>query len=415
MAVKSRFTAVFQDAEHVGESSDISDDQIIVKGGPNVVTQERWVWDSRIQEHGGPMRITWKIGDYERSNLSRLVGAALSPGLNVYSLSDEPLRRSLETPFYKSFHSAIFDIEEYFPPGSQDLFRFLRPDKCDVDIKITANRIEVAQWCLLPSNETLTFRKEEGIDACEVGLFYLDTRDHIDVNLSGLRCKWGPNDKVDNCQKTTLFYKTSHIESGPLKHPVVKLETPVGLHPKMLVDLRNFPTSEKCEYFTYLQLPVDLFIDRFQSSPVFLYGEHDLELPEYKLRDKSWGSEALFRLDAGIVNEVPLHSRYVEPVKGNESKIVTFTPLTFQACDSNDSDITQNPFYSRGPGYESFFTSDTIFSVLDSTNLEVAIPKPDVTNYEATKLVTLACLLLSLVYIWTKVIVRPRSERNATR
>lgn len=413
MAVKSRSTVLFQEAEDVGEHLEIGDGLLSVNGGPGVVVQQRWIVERVSQDVDGLQRITWRNGNFGSSNLSRAIGATLSPGFNVYSTSNDTLNHSLETPLYRSYHGDVFEASQYLPAVHEEIYSHLKPEKCDIDIRLEENRTVVAQWCLLPENETVTFKKEDYVDACEVGLFYLDTRDDVDVNVSGLRCKWRSDGELENCQKTTLFYKTSHVPSSGIEAPTIELETPVGLHPKVLIDLRNSSKSQNCGYYMSLQLPIDLFVDKFQSSPLFLYGEHDLELPEYKLREESWGSESLFELEAGIVNEVTLHSRYVEPVAGNESKAVTFSPLLFKACDSDDKDITENPFYSRGLGFESFFTPNTIFAAFDSPVIEVAIPRLDTGHYEATKLTTLAFLLISLMYLLSKIILKPRSRRHA--
>lgn len=415
MGVKSRFTVVFQDAEEVGERLEFSDDGLTVRGGPDVVVQQRWIVESEDKGIEGVRRVTWSNGGVEGSKLARMVSATLSPGFNVYSTEDGQLSQSFETPFYRSYHSAVPRIREYVPVELEEILARLDPERCDIDVRISGNRTEIAQWCLLQDKEKISFEKEPGTDACEAGLFYLDTRDSVDVNLSGLRCKWGDDGLMQKCQKTTLFYKTAHIPPRTLEHPAVELETPVGLHPKILIDLRDLPRSQGCGYFLHLKLPVDLFVDRFQSSPLFLYGAQDLELPEYKLREETWGSESLFELEAEQLNDITLHSRYVEPIAGNRSKTVQFTPLLFRACDSDEKNLMENPFYSRGLGYESFFTPNTIFETFPSSVLEVTIPRPDTTHYENTKLATLTCLLLSLVYILLKIVVKPRSKRHTAK
>ncbi|QLQ78682.1 hypothetical protein HG537_0B00320 [Torulaspora globosa] len=415
MGVKSRFTVVFEEAEDVGERLEALGDELRVRGGSDVVVQQRWVIDSLEPGIDGERRVTWSSGGIEGSKLARVVSATLSPGFNVYSTEIGQLSRSFETPFYQLYHSRDPQFREYVPVDLAGIWSRLDPGKCDIEVKMSGNRTEIAQWCLLRDNENITFRKEPDIDACEAGIFYLDTRDSIDVNLSGLRCKWSDDGVLQKCQKTTLFYKTSHFPFRSLDQPTVELETPVGLHPKMFIDLTNSHASEKCGYFLHLTLPVDLFVDRFQSSPLFLYGAQDLELPEYKLRNETWGSESLFELDAEQLNEITLHSRYVEPVAGNQSKTVDFTPLLFRACDSDEKTLLENPFYSRGLGYESFFTPNTIFGAFPLRSLEVTIPRPDTAHYETTKLVTLTCLLVSLVYILLKIIVKPRSGRHTAK
>ncbi|CCE91578.1 Pbn1p TDEL_0C06890 [Torulaspora delbrueckii] len=415
MTAKSRFTVLFEEAEDVGNHLRTDDYSLTVDGGPTAITQHRWTWGNASDDNDDITRITWRAGKLRTSNLSEVISSVLSPGFNVYKSLGEPLEKSVDTPLFKSFHSESFDIDSFLPVDSEARSLPWNAEDCDLDIRLRSNYTEVAQWCPLHENETVTFKRETGIDSSQAGLFYLDSRDDTLVNLSGLTCKWNASGNIEKCQKTTLFYKTPHMPTVSLETAVVELETPVGLHPKLMVNLTSAKATDKCEYYMLLQLPVDVFVDKYQSTPLFVFGEHDLELPEYKLRDKSWGSESLFRMEPGMLNELTLHSRYVEPVVGEEAKIISFTPVVFQACDSDQEDLLRNPFYSKGMGYESYFTPNTVFTHFNSQTLEVPIPKPDLLYYDATKFATLACLLVSMIYILSKVVGKPRSRRHSAR
>lgn len=415
MGVKSRFTVLFEDAEDIGDHLRTDEGSLTVDGGANVVVQQRWIWDDTEGGSGDTARITWRAGGVSNLEVSEIINAVLSPGFNVYRTSEEQLERSVDTPLFKVFHSEEFDIDRFLPEDSGARSLKWDAEHCDLDVRLGENYTEVVKWCPLGQNETLTFKKEHGIDSSQAGLFYVDTRDEALVNLSGMTCKWNATDDIEKCQKTTLFYKAAHLPTVSSESPVVELETPVGLHPKLLVNLTSAEKIDKCDYYLYLQLPVDLFVDKYQSTPLFVFGEHDLELPEYKLRDKTWGSEALFKAEPGELNEFTLHSRYVEPVEGQEPKVVAFTPEVFKACDTEHDDVVKNPFYSKGLGYESYFTPNTVFTHFRSQTLEVPIPKPDVEYYTATTFVTLSCLVVSMIYLIAKLVTKPRFRRHSTR
>lgn len=415
MVVKSRLTVLFEEAEDVGKHLQSDDHSLTVKGGPNILVQKRWIWGNAESQDEDNKRITWSAGKVSNSTLAEVINCVLSPGFNVYTAPGEPLEKGVDAAVFNSYHDDTFQIDKFLPPDSEARNLVWGSEYCDLDIRLRNNYTEVTQWCPLSGNSTVKFEKEEGVDSHQAGLFYLDTQDDNLINLSGITCKTNSNGSIEKCQKTSLFYKAAHISAQNPGNSVVELEVPTGLHPKLLVNLTNVEQKDKCEYYAYLQLPVGLFVDKYQSSPLFVLGEHDLELPEYKLRDNIWGSESLFYLNPGEVNEITLHSRYAEPVLGSDPSKIAFTPMVLQACDGGDTEVERNPFYSKGAGYEAFFTGDTVFTHFNSKTLEVSIPKPDVAHYNTTKYATLACLLLATVYLIVKVFRQPIPKRSSTR
>lgn len=246
----------------------------------------------------------------------------------------------------------------------------------------------------------------------------MDASDESDVDIGGIRCNWRMDDgKMERCQKTSLLYKQGHIAyNHSTTTTSLYLNEPIGLHPKIMIDLTDFEERPKCMYLMHLQLPLELFIDKFQSSPLLLFGEDDLELPEYSLRDKAWGSESIFELKAGTMNEVTLHTRYIEPSNNKGDKLeVSFDPEVILACDTGDNKVSRNPFYKKGLGYESLFTDDTTFRHLNSTTLLVPIPRPDTKDYSKIKNGTLLCLLISIIYIFSKVFGNNKKKRSVKR
>lgn len=399
---------LFESPEDVGSHISYNATHVTIEGDENVITQQRWIWEIPECETNSTdvLRISWRAGKVTTGPLSTIINPVLSSGLNIYTTSGETKGREINTPVYNSLHTPYFDLKKIkgFLPEVFDIsFVDWEWERCDLDIRLQDGHLQISQWCPLAKNETITFGKGPTISKSEAGLFYVDSQDQDDVNLSGLRCNWDSSGGIDKCQKTMLVYKPAHFNDNFQNKSLFELENPIGLHPKLMIDLENATESADCEYFMYLQLPVDIFVDKFQSSPLFVFGSDDLELPEYKLRDKSWGSEALFRLKPDSLNEITLHSRYVEPVEGGDHKSIFFEPILFRSCGTNSDKIERNPFYSKGLGYESFFTSDTIFYHMNSIKLHVPIPAPDAKFYNNIQYVTLACLLVSLLYLLQKI------------
>lgn len=414
MVIKSRLTVLFESPEDVGSHISYNATHLTVAGDENVIMQQRWMWELPQSEINSTdvLRITWRAGKVTTGPLYTIINPVLSSGFNVYTTSDEIIGLEVNSPVYNSLHISYFDlkkIKDFLPEIFDTSFVDWKWERCDLDIRLEDGHLHISQWCPLTKNETITFGKCTAIDKSEAGLFYVDSQDQYDISLSGLRCNWDASGDIDKCQKTMLIYKPAHFHENFQNKALYDLEKPVGLHPKLLIDLKNVTESTGCEYFMYLQLPVDIFVDKFQSSPLLVFGMDDLELPEYKLRDKAWGSEALFKLEPGRLNEITLHSRYVEPVEGGDYKPILFEPILFRSCGTNSEKIEHNPFYSKGLGYESFFTADTVFYHMNSISIHAPIPTPDAKFYNNIQYVTLACLILSLLYLLQKIF----GNRNA--
>ncbi|EDO18947.1 hypothetical protein Kpol_2002p17 [Vanderwaltozyma polyspora DSM 70294] len=426
MAFKGRLAALYGSLDEINEKLSINDTHIVLSGGDGVVLQQRWI--GSVDVDGVDLdfqgRITWRGPDTHCIDESNVIEPKLAKGLTVYvdrnsggkserssgGLKGYPL---VDSVVYKSYHE---DGEEFrikdFLPDSVDL-GFVDWDKSkDYDISITNSTIQIVEYSRLIGNDTFTYGKLSGTDKVEAGLFYADAQDEQDINLTGVRCTWDDDDnQLEGCQKTMLFYNPAHINladkiGDDTNQQILDIESPIGLHPKLLIDLRNQTNSGKnCKYFLYSQLPLQLFVDKFQSDPVVLFGEHDLELPDYKLKS-SWGSEVLFALENDKLNEITLHSRYVEPVEGGGYLNVGFNPAVFLACDSGNDNIKQNPFYSKGLGFESFFTDDTIFKHIANKDITVPIPRPDTEVYQTVTTITSVCLIVSMIYLFRKLFGR---------
>ncbi|CDF91845.1 ZYBA0S14-02520g1_1 [Zygosaccharomyces bailii CLIB 213] len=407
MVVKSRLSVLVGAEENVEGYTSNNGTHLVVQGGKNVAVQQKWVIglaaspdvSARKRSRSG-IRSTWKCG--RSGGRNAIWEPFFVDGFNVYyddGANDSKSANAIKTPRYSYKHGPLFEK----PSASAGLD--LDPASCDIEVLEQEDHTVITQWCALEPGESMAYTKEPGVEKAEAGVFYVDFSDIEDVGLSGLTCTWGSaqdggSAEIDKCRETMFVYKPAHTEAYASR--VARLEEPVGLHPKVLIDLSHFENQKQCEYFMYTVLPRDLFVDKFQSAPLFVFGEHDLEQPEYNLPTNAWGSEAMFRLEPGQLNGITFHSRYVEPVEQGGYKDVSFRPLVFKACDTGNDKIEKNSFYSKGLGYEAYFTKDTIFHHIDSPKLHVQIPRANLNDYGPTQLITLVCVVFSVVYILSK-------------
>lgn len=467
-----RLTVLYGSSNELQTNVSQNDTCLTFKGGENVVVQDRvrLLFDNDVGDRGhcNSTRITWlsplsvdRFDNDSNNNNTKgnVLQPVLSPGFNIYTrdqtvidflqskYSDDKdgsdINRfgpPVETPKYTVFHLGEspgdgISLRELVPSlelgEDYDLdFHWKSDDGDDVqyNIEITDDQVQIDRYRRLSNDETLTIFKELDVSKLEVGAFFLDMQDEDDINLSGFRCLWRESDtEIDKCIKTSLFYKPAFVNWNKEYTTIVPitLETPIGMHPKVQVDLRNVTTpllppklnpeddNRQCDFYLFAQLPLEIFVDKFQSHPVFVFGEHDLELPEYKLRDKSWGSEVLYTLQPGQLNEITLHSRYLAPAYKPELPygITNFFPQVFMACDSDTDSVVRNPFYSKSLGFESFFTDNTVFYPLNVTRLEVSIPRAEADSYRVVQLSTLFVVVFSLVYLLLKLfgpLTKPR-------
>ena len=371
---KTRVTVLFESQEDLSGHSISSEESIIIQGSGQLI-QRRSILESFLEQDNVDssqvVRITWK------SPASRGVTAISPPllnGLNVYvSQGSSPIEGAIDSVKYRLLHSDEFDknILRRFLPDELSFTQFEWRDR-DYDI-VLGSKLRVDEYYTIEKGHNTTIQYDKSLGKSEVGLFFEEGNNDFEVNLNGVSCTWTEAERTVKCQKTYLFYQRAHRGIAD-SEVTVELVEPVGLHPIVATDLRRMPSSPECAYYMYLAAPVDLFIDRFQSSPIYLGGADDLELPEYKLRDRAWGFESLLPLKAREINEVKLHTRYVKPGPNGGFKLVQFNSVVFQACDSGNMEILDNPFYSKVLGFDSFFTNDTTFLHLNSTVLSVKIP-----------------------------------------
>ena len=369
------------------------------------------------------IRFTWRGSSESLS----VVGPPLNDGANLYvPTGNEAIAKELEGKFP---HVATPKYTLYHEPHGKDLLETL----CNLlniserhtfdfknnqyDVVLEDGMLRVDEYTVVqpgdpvPAPITAPPAENKSSHNFEVGMFYIDSVQRENVNLSGMRCVWKDDGKdIERCIKTSLLYRSAFTPSRLRPSQIsMDLETPVGLHPKIMIDLSNATdtgTQEQCAYYMFAQLPVQLFVDKFQSDPVFVFGEHNLESPDYKVSNETWGSETLFTLTPGEKNEITLHSRYVAPGESAGYSHVDFVPQVFMACDTEQPDIAENPFYTKGMGLEAFFTDDTAFYPLKRETLTVPIPYPGVSAYGYIEVLTLMSLVTATFYLLFKLFSR---------
>ncbi|KAK2592526.1 protease B nonderepressible form [Conoideocrella luteorostrata] len=214
----------------------------------------------------------------------------------------------------------------------------------------------------------------------EVGILSKDAppnqRPH-EIGISGLLTVLGEKKQPSG---TMFSFASRHRMSGSTFSS--QFLEPTGLHPTLQLKLSsNKPpvTDEHCAPHAYFTLPKTIFADRYQfADRLFLASKNltssrytslpvDLEAPAYTT--KTWGSNVLLELAAPSSNEpeawtaeVPLHLRYLKPLRSGKVDTEIPYPVVFWACDSAASaDFTNNPFDRTRLGYDGLFDENTVF------------------------------------------------------
>lgn len=278
------------------------------------------------------------------------------------------------------------------------------------------------------TTDKVTYERQVG-KRREVGLFIkepgISVRD--DIVLAGVRAvfedKADPEVQVngknpDFLQKTLFHVKSRQRKLDRRYRSKMKAN---GLHPFIEIEFVKDQRIEhgkistfdddvlQCKLFCYLNLPRFAFIDKYQLpkylEPLVVFGNNDLELPEYKI--DSWGSEFLFEVKMPeLFNfQVPLHSRYQ---LRNETSGLSFKllpePIVFYGCDVRQAELlNKSPFDNRlevGGNYERFFTNDTVFYHFDSDQelLQLTIPAAK-DSFQSSQILTFICIGCGTVYI----------------
>ncbi|SCU95463.1 LAFA_0G00540g1_1 [Lachancea sp. 'fantastica'] len=409
---KTRITVLFeslQDLEQIAPDSQHGADNsesIHIKGSGQQVQHRTVVNHVGEFQH---VRITWK-GSTNTQTHDSFLEAPLMNGLNIYIVAGEPNKQisgAIKSAKYQLIHSDSFDenlVREYLPAEVfevDDLDWKLKD--YDITLDRRKQRAQIDEYYELENGHNQNISYLDRYGKLEVGLFFPESPDKIDVHLNGAICNWNREGVIEQCQKTYLFYQKAHVISPEGQGIPVDLLEPVGLHPTFSVDLRNRTSSDNCGYYLYLTTPADIFLDKFQSSPIFIAGATDLEAPEYAVKDSSWGMEALLALTPGQLNEVKLHTRYIRPQSAGGHKSVNISPVVFQACDTEYDNIHENPFYSKSSGFDALFTNNTHFSHLNSSTYAINIPAATAEAYDFIQVGTWAALFLSTLYILIKI------------
>ncbi|AMD19480.1 HCL671Cp [Eremothecium sinecaudum] len=418
-ALRYRHTVLFETADQWRTKADHNETHVTVSGTEDgsITVQRRVIYPVK-EEVKDEVRVTWNSG---RVASDGKIVPQLLDGLNVYRRKHDG--EGLPDGYIDSvvqigLHRGSFDLEAVkgalgaWPEFDAETLKW---DQCSYDINVNGT-LRVDEYCVPGIEDTLVFGASKpdlgsgtSEKKLELGLFYVESSDEDSVHLSGVRCKWlnDGSDHLDKCHKTYLLYTPQHTIRGDADAPIY-LEKPVGMHPTIHANMSSVRLSRSdCRLYAFMNIPVELFVDKFQQPPTLLFGEHDLELPEYKL--ESWGSEVLYELNPGQDNEIKLHSRYIKPDNGGRYRDISFRPFIFEACPSEYT-VSENPFFQRGLGYESYFTPDTKFRHINNTDLHLTIPRADIGDYGTVQWTTIMCVLLSCAYLLIS-IFRPISRK----
>ncbi|CCE63481.1 hypothetical protein TPHA_0E03920 [Tetrapisispora phaffii CBS 4417] len=422
MSFKNRLTVLLNEKDTFDEYISTNDTHVKVKGKTDGIhLQQRYTIERSDASTKLPdeiLRLTWRsIDGMKRPSV---IEPFLTFGFNAYTNVNSELlgdySNSVDSKVYHVFHGdSLLEMEKILLKYEDIPTKLIDFDMGnDYDIIIDNKSVQINEYKILHENDIFEYGKSEffDFDKMEAGIFNLESQDDIDTNLGGISCIWRAEDNnIEKCQKTMLLFKSGHIEKDQRNEKnIIEIEQPVGLHPKLLVNLTDIRVSDdQCNIYMFLQLPLEIFVDQYQSDPFFLFGEHDLELPSYKLKDKAWGSETLFELEPGMVNEITLHSRYVEPFSNlsenlnmDDHFISHIEPIVFEECATGALNLKSNPFYSKNLGLEAFFTEDTIFKHIETKSFNIPIPRPNSSEYEATVYITVFCLVTSIIYLLYK-------------
>lgn len=250
----------------------------------------------------------------------------------------------------------------------------------------------------------------------EIGIFILDreitTAD--DLMLSGVRYVIDPSAPGNDKLHQTMFHvKPRHREHSEY---TVGLAQPQGLHPTLQfrvegpLALPHDADVSDCKLYYYHAVPKLFFIDKFQLpkhfSTVLMYGDSDLEAPEYRCR--GWGVEAMFEVDGWHDFDLTLHLRYQAPVADASPTSIDRhmgTPMLFYACSAADANLlATSPFDTPATGPHGFFTNDTVFYHFKSSSpaLTASIPRAR-GNPALVESLTLAVVALGFTWLLYKI------------
>lgn len=197
-----------------------------------------------------------------------------------------------------------------------------------------------------------------------------------DVGLGGMLTVVGER----KTPSATLFSFPSRHRRGRA-HFWSRFLSPTGLHPVLQISLSDNqpPEDVGCLPYAYLTFPKTVFADRYQlDDKLFMASKNltasrytslpvDLEAPAYTT--KTWGSNMLLEMAPpstaeaqAWTAEVPLHLRYLEPSASGERTVEIPYPAVFWACQADeDVDFSNNPFDRQKLGYDTLFSSNTVF------------------------------------------------------
>jgi len=228
-------------------------------------------------------------------------------------------------------------------------------DVIDFDI-LPQNQIQLrVLWAKSPHNDGWRFNITSYKDTrVEVGIFERSSgEDKDEYALEGVRLVL---DQHDDFEPTLFTFPHRHhiLRSKSIEtslnpangsHPVLSTDLPISA---LRGPLERTIDHKSCQFHAMYTLPKEVFVDKYQLTQFSqfksgginnvrgIWGETDLEDPAYKT--SGWGSVVLIDVaesrNATTV-EMPLHLRYLEPIKGGgKTRVDLLPPELFWACEN---------------------------------------------------------------------------------
>ncbi|KAL7666709.1 Protein PBN1 [[Candida] zeylanoides] len=314
------------------------------------------------------------------------------------------------SPNFSSASILLSRLSSLLPP--EDARQFDALAAANVDVYLTHDKSTLKAFTDNWVSPNSAFAPTSPQTRHEIGIFILDreitTAD--DLMLSGVRYVIDPTAPDNDKLHQTMFHvKPRHRVHGKY---TVGLVQPQGLHPTLQFrgqgpsTLPHDADVSDCKLYYYHAVSKSFFIDKFQLpkhfSTVLMYGDSDLEAPEYRCR--GWGVEAMFEVDGSRDFDLTLHSRYQAPVTDASTTRVDRhmgSPMLFYACSATEANLlATSPFDTPATGPQGFFTNDTVFYHLQSSSpvLTASIPRAR-GNPALVESLTLAVVALGFAWL----------------
>ncbi|KAL6947411.1 hypothetical protein ACO0QE_002295 [Hanseniaspora vineae] len=429
-----------------------------------------------------------------------LIEPFLSKGLNIYEYQVHDINNKNEEYTSASFnnypllHNILkeYDIDmEFAEDKNYDILIQEQQQQQQHLDELSTNKVvrkvEINEYYSLQNKPPLLERfqiDESQFD--DIGFFYIDSEKLWNlINFSGLTCKENKNKNNKTklqCNKTSFWYSQlftdhkrlsdnfshqHHSLTNKKQHLLDTMDYIVqepefdannGLHPQFTINAEKYenrfakqltPVNEgvydtakqqKCDYYLYLDLPNQIFLNKFDSEfesipqqsqshleLIAQVGDFDLEKPDYQMPENGKTLNLIkLHMDQNSSNTTfrfNLHKRYTNPTNKTQLTSIPenyeFESYVFQKCPL-DFENKGNPFIKKNYGslLDNFILSndDKFFvDMIHSNTHQFTIPTPDISGYSTIHLWTWTCIGLSMIYLFYKMFGKKTQITNSPK